>query len=329
MILKAIPVFLIFQITVAFSGLKIPEPQIYADSGSQSLSHHECVETVNKNAKHWKAELHRRFSKLDKATLHLNISLPESFDARDWWTECPMIAHVRDQSSCGSCWAFGCVEAISDRICISTKGKSQPIISAAELMECCADCGEGCYGGWPYEAWKFWVERGIVTGGDYANDATCQPYPFPSCAHSNSAMDICNNGGMFKTPICSQKCQTNYSKDFNADKYYGLVSYGVKNDEEAIMKELVTYGPVEVAFDVYEDFVHYKSGVYKHTVGELLGGHAVKLIGYGVEDGIKYWLIVNSWGSDWGDNGTFKIIRGQNECNIESGVVAGIPKTDD
>ena len=82
----------------------------------------------------------------------------------------------------------------------------------------------------------------------------------------------------------------------------------------------MTNGLVEAAFEVYEDFPTYKSGVYKHTKGQALGGHAVKIIGWGTEDGIGYWLVVNSWNSGWGDNG-FKILRGTDECGIEDGAV--------
>jgi len=82
-------------------------------------------------------------------------------------------------------------------------------------------------------------------------------------------------------------------------------------------------GPVQAAFEVYEDFVQYSSGVYKHTSGSLLGGHAVKMIGWGVENGEPYWLIANSWGEDWGEAGFFKILKGKDECRIEAMVYAG------
>jgi cathepsin B len=69
----------------------------------------------------------------------------------------------------------------------------------------------------------------------------------------------------------------------------------------------MTNGPVEVLFYVYEDFYSYKSGVYKHVTGDDLGGHAVKLLGWGVENGEPYWLCANSWGTGFGENGFFKI----------------------
>lgn len=85
----------------------------------------------------------------------------------------------------------------------------------------------------------------------------------------------------------------------------------------------MTNGPIEVSFSVYSDFETYTSGVYQHTSGSYLGGHAVKMLGWGVENGTPYWLIANSWNPSWGDKGYFKIIRGQDECGIESSAVAG------
>lgn len=93
-----------------------------------------------------------------------------------------------------------------------------------------------------------------------------------------------------------------------------------------IQTEIYHYGPVEASYKVYEDFYHYKSGVYHYTSGKLVGGHAVKIIGWGVENGVDYWLIANSWGTSFGEKGFFKIRRGTNECQIEGNVVAGIAK---
>lgn len=68
------------------------------------------------------------------------------------------------------------------------------------------------------------------------------------------------------------------------------------------------------------------TGVYHSTTKEGAYGHAVKIIGWGVEKDTPYWLCANSWGTEWGDNGFFKIIRGNNECEIENNVVAGLMK---
>ena len=67
------------------------------------------------------------------------------------------------------------------------------------------------------------------------------------------------------------------------------------------MHDIFHNGPVEGAFIVYEDFPTYKSGVYSHHTGEALGGHAIRILGWGEENGEKYWLAGNSWNTDWGD----------------------------
>jgi len=81
---------------------------------------------------------------------------------------------------------------------------------------------------------------------------------------------------------------------------------------------------METRFDVYEDFMNYESGVYVHTSGALEGGHAVKILGWGVENGLNYWLCANSWGESWGIDGFFKIAWGQ--CGIDSTVYACTPE---
>lgn len=67
-------------------------------------------------------------------------------------------------------------------------------------------------------------------------------------------------------------------------------------------------------------------GVYQHTSGGELGGHAIRILGWGTENGTPYWLVANSWNSDWGDKGYFKILRGKDECGIEGEIAAGMPK---
>lgn len=73
---------------------------------------------------------------------------------------------------------------------------------------------------------------------------------------------------------------------------------------------------------MYEDFLTYKSGVYQHLSGDSLGGHAIKIIGWGTENDLDYWLCVNSWNTTWGDNGTFKILVG--DSGINDSVYAGL-----
>lgn len=80
-----------------------------------------------------------------------------------------------------------------------------------------------------------------------------------------------------------------------------------------------------VSMTVYEDFEAYTSGVYQHLTGKSLGGHSIKMLGWGVDEstGTPYWLCMNSWNDSWGENGLFRILRGTDECGIESDVVAG------
>lgn len=66
--------------------------------------------------------------------------------------------------------------------------------------------------------------------------------------------------------------------------------------------------------------------MYKHVAGKALGGHAIRILGWGVQNGnIPYWLIANSWNNDWGSDGFFKILRGSDECGIEGQINAGLP----
>jgi cathepsin B len=104
------------------------------------------------------------------------------------------------------------------------------------------------------------------------------------------------------------------------------VIYTVASHPAEIQTEIITSGPVTASFTVYEDFLTYKSGVYHHISGTKLGSHSVKIIGWGEESGVSYWLVANSWNEDWGNNGFFKIKRGNDECGIEKEVVAGIPQ---
>lgn len=259
--------------------------------------------------------------------LHTIIAntLPENFDARKKWPHCPTIREVRDQGSCGSCWAFAAVEAMSDRLCISSQGNSNAHISSEDLLSCCSSCGMGCNGGFPPAAWDYYKSTGLVTGGQYKSHEGCQPYSIAPCEHHvPGPRPKCTEGS--GTPSCENTCEKGYNVSFSKDKHYGKTTYSVSSEEEQIRQEIYKNGPVEAAFTVYADFPSYTSGVYQHESGAALGGHAVKIIGWGEESDTPYWLIANSWNVDWGDHGFFKILRGNDECGIESSIVAGAPK---
>lgn len=250
--------------------------------------------------------------------------LPTNFDSRTNWPDCPTIREIRDQGSCGSCWAFGAVESMSDRQCIHSNGAHSFHYSAEDLVSCCITCGMGCNGGFPGMAWRYWVHKGLVSGGNYNSNQGCSPYEIAPCEHHvNGTRPPCESGG--STPKCHKTCENSYDVPYKKDKHYGKTSYSVEGEQQ-LQKEIMTNGPVEGAFSVYEDFVQYKSGVYKHVAGKMLGGHAIRILGWGVENDTPYWLIANSWNTDWGDNGYFKILRGSDECGIETQISAGLPK---
>jgi len=253
--------------------------------------------------------------------------LPTSFDSRtQWGSICPSVNEVRDQSACGSCWAFGAVEAMTDRTCIQSNGANQVHLSAEDMNSCCWTCGMGCDGGDPGSAWNYWTTTGVVDGGNY-HGGGCAPYSLAPCEHhiNGSHYPHCPQQE-YPTPACPTTCGN--SKPFAGSKHFGSTAYNVNSDQNDIMQEIMTNGPVEVAFTVYADFLTYKDGVYQYVSGDELGGHAVKMLGWGVwTDGTTpYWIIANSWNADWGNNGYFLILRGADECGIEDDVCGGMAK---
>jgi len=243
--------------------------------------------------------------------------LPTSYDPRTVWTNCTSMFTIRDQSDCGSCWAFGAVEAMSDRNCIFL---NQNISLSAQDMNSCSE-SDGCGGGFPSSAWSYWVQTGVVTD-------TCSPYTLPPCDHHlpNSTHPCPANE--YPTPPCVRKCNATLTNaTWASSLHYGKTSYAIYKGAVAIQQEILANGPVETAFTVYEDFLTYTSGVYEHKTGAALGGHAVKILGWGVwENTTPYWIVANSWNSDWGNKGYFYMIRGTNNCGFEDEIDAGIPK---
>nr|AEE62535.1 unknown [Dendroctonus ponderosae] len=252
-----------------------------------------------------------------KLVREITEEIPESFDSRTAWPECTqIIGMIRDQSRCGSCWAFAAVEAMSDRICIHSNATKKLLVSSQDLLTC--GTAGGCNGGWPAVAWSDWT-NGIVTGGLYgALEQGCKSYFLEGCDdHPNK----CRN--YVSTPACVEQCDEP-SLYYKAQETYGQTPYEIQGEEQ-IQYEIMTNGPVEATMDVYVDFAQYQSGIYQLTTDEYEGGHAVKILGWGVEDGVKYWLVANSWNERWGENGLFRIIRGRDEVGIESTIDAALP----
>jgi cathepsin B len=224
-------------------------------------------------------------------------TIPVAFDARTNWPTC--IHAIRDQGGCGNCWAFGASEVLSDRFCIASN-KSVNTVMSAQYLTSCDTTNFACNGGYIDKAWKFLEKNGDVTD-------TCMPY----------------KSGNGLVPSCSTftKCADNT----RLRKYYAKVnSTRIISTLSSIQNEILTNGPVETGFDVYSDFMSYKTGIYTNTAGaSYLGGHAVKIIGWGNSNGINYWIVANSWGTYWGESGFFKIKFGS--CGIDRGVIAGLP----
>ncbi|KAL4464660.1 hypothetical protein ABPG74_011221 [Tetrahymena malaccensis] len=309
------------------------------------------VEELNKRLNStWRAARYEHFEKMDPETLqgHLgalineplwaklpikhdeqsnDTPIPESFDSREQWPNCASIKQIRDQSTCGSCWAFAATETYTDRICIASNQVLQTSISSEDLLECCGlQCGNGCKGGYPSAAWKYMKTRGVSTGGLYGDDSSCKPYVFPPCDHHvQGQYPPCGN--IKPTPKCVKQCNPQYTeKTYEQDLHHPSKVYQLPNNVEAIQREIMAHGPVQASFSVAADFLTYSSGVYiRNPQLKYEGGHSVKIIGWGVEGNTPYWLIANSWNEDWGEKGLFRMLRGQNECGIEAQVVAGLP----
>ncbi|XP_053674007.1 cathepsin B-like [Anopheles nili] len=242
--------------------------------------------------------------------------LPMSFDARQKWSYCPSMNVVRNQGCCGSSYAVAAVSAMTDRWCVHSNGKAQFNFGAYDVVSCCHRCGFGCDGGVPGAVWQYWVENGVTSGGAFGSHEGCHSYPFDVCKSPEDGNDA---------PRCTRFCQPGYNVTYVEDKRYGRVAYSVPKDEERIMYELYNFGPVQASFSMYTDFVQYKSGVYRHTFGVRVGTHSVKLMGWGEENNVKFWLCANSWGAEWGDGGFFKVVRGEDHLGVESNVVTGLP----
>lgn len=222
---------------------------------------------------------------------------PETFDWRTEKLGGKCIHPIRNQLKCGSCWAFAGSEALSDRFCIASNGTVNVVLSPQYMVSC--DKGNyGCNGGYLNKAWAFMKSHGLPT-------EQCVPY----------------TSGEGKVEKCPTTCADGSKPTFYHAKDVTIVRGG----EHEMQAEIMKRGPVEAGFTVYRDFLAYKGGVYTHVTGEMLGGHAIKIIGWGVSESSKmpYWIVANSWGEDWGQNGFFWIRRGKNECGIESNVVAG------
>jgi cathepsin B len=233
---------------------------------------------------------------------------------------------------CGCCWAFAAASAASDRLCIATNASAAVPLSAEDICFCGSD--DGCNGGDIESPWEYVGQQGAVTGGQYQGSGPfgkglCQDFSLPHCHHHGPQGDDPFPAEGTKgcpeqhSPQCPTKCDAEATaphNDFSKDKWSFEGETGTASGEEDIMQAIMTGGPVETAFTVYSDFENYVSGIYHNVKGDQAGGHAVRIVGWGVDGGVKYWKIANSWNPHWGEKGYFRIKKGNNECGVEDEV---------
>ncbi|RWS14794.1 cathepsin L4-like protein [Dinothrombium tinctorium] len=245
------------------------------------LFHHEFVRTMNGYKKR-PQEIPSNGSTF--LTPH-NVVLPKSVD----WRKEGYVTPVKNQGHCGSCWSFSTTGSLEGQ----HKRKTGKLVSLSEqnLIDCSTSFGNnGCNGGLMDYAFAYIKSnRGLDTEKSY-------PY--------EGRDDQCR----FKR------------KDVGADDtgYVDIPS----GDEQKLLEAVATVGPISVAIDAsHESFQFYSHGVYDEpecSSTEL--DHGVLVVGYGEErswfKSAKYWIVKNSWGEQWGENGYIKIARGENRCGV-------------
>merc|ERR1712232_777888 len=116
------------------------------------------------------------------------------------------------------------------------------------------------------------------------------------------------------SPNCPKKCDSAAKAphtDFKSDKYRFKGGSHSASGEQEIAQAIMAGGPVETAFTCYDEFENYVSGIYHVVKKKGPGGHAVKIVGWGVENGVKYWKVANSWNPHWAEKGYFRIREGE------------------
>jgi C1A family cysteine protease len=186
---------------------------------------------------------------------------------------------ILNQGHCGSCVAFAAVGALETQLNITRGTSLSPWAFSPQHLFACG--GGSCDRGWtPTAALNYMQNTGIP-------DEFCFPY---------------QSGVDGKDLSCSASCSDSSTRSMKIDSY-ATESFLFKSN--AKLKKALANGPLLATMQVYEDFVYYKSGVYEHTDGKQLGGHAVTIMGY--DDKLGAFLVKNSWGLDWGDKGYFWI----------------------
>lgn len=190
---------------------------------------------------------------------------------------------------CGSCWAHAALSSVADRIKIATNGKTRDIIPSVQALINCGDAGN-CGGGDSNAVNAYLYKHGIP-------DVTCQQYQAKNmeCTPMNTCMNC--------DPINGCIAISNYTT-------ITVSEYGSVRGDENIMAEIYSRGPVSAYINAY-CLEEYQGGVNMYDNCEPLKvNHAIQLNGWGTENGVDYWIGRNSWGTYWGEQGFFRIVRG-------------------
>ena len=211
----------------------------------------------------------------------MNEELPARIDWRDH--DGKYVTPIRDQKHCGSCWAFAMTGALESNVLLARHEPGKDLDLSEQTLISCSWVGS-CGGGLLLPT--FIKSTGLPPETDYAYTAA---------------------NGDCKTAASGWK-----------DHAYKIGSWGFVSHKLATLKAaLVQYGPLPTSYMVYEDFKHYKSGVYSYVSGKKLGGHAVLLVGY--DDKEKYFIVKNSWGPGWGEDGYFRIAYSEMDNEVGFG----------
>ncbi|CEM03624.1 unnamed protein product [Vitrella brassicaformis CCMP3155] len=210
-------------------------------------------------------------------------TLPKDVD----WRAKGCVTEVKNQAQCGSCWAFSTTGAIEGATCAKT-GRL-PDLSEQQLVDCAGIEGnQGCSGGEMDQAFQYVIDnKGLCSEMEYPYEAT------------------------------DDKCKADSCKPQATIKGFKNVPM---DNEAALMAAVATNGPVSVAIEADQlPFQFYQSGVFDASCGDQLD-HGVLVVGYGTdEQGQDYWIVKNSWGPSWGDDGYIRMARHrgkEGECGI-------------